>query len=224
MAALISGHGSHTRWVRVSHWVLAASVITLGFSGVIIFMAHPRLYWGNAGNDLTPALLELPIGRNYKHGGWTPETTFFSQPNTAISAVRTYDIFNQNGWARSLHFLTAWFLVVTSLLYLLTGLVSGHLWRHLMPKLRDFAPGRLWHDFRRTAVRDMRKAGCSETEAMSITGYKTSCSGVVQLSTKPTGRDYALPRNRVGSSPVFAKKPCPPFSPFSSFSRRRAAP
>ncbi len=33
-------------------------------------MVHPRLYWGKAGNDLTPALLELPISRNYKHGGY----------------------------------------------------------------------------------------------------------------------------------------------------------
>ena len=33
-------------------------------------MVHPRLYWGEAGNDLTPALLELPISRNYQHGGW----------------------------------------------------------------------------------------------------------------------------------------------------------
>ena len=33
-------------------------------------MVHPRLYWGEAGNDLTPALIELPISRNYQHGGW----------------------------------------------------------------------------------------------------------------------------------------------------------
>jgi len=152
MATVISGHeirsavAGHTRWVRVSHWILAASVLTLGFSGFVILMAHPRLYWGNAGNDLTPAFLELPFGRNYKHGGWVPTTTFLSSAEPVISAVRTYSIFNQNGWARSLHFLAAWFLCVTGLIYLSTGLVSGHLWRNLLPRFRDFAPHLLWAD------------------------------------------------------------------------------
>ena len=58
---------AHPRWVRISHWILAASVLTLAVSGVVILMAHPRLYWGEAGNDLMPALVELPIGPNYRH-------------------------------------------------------------------------------------------------------------------------------------------------------------
>ena len=60
----------HARWVRVSHWLLTASILTLAFTGFVILMAHPRLYWGDTGNDLTPALIELPISRNHRHGGW----------------------------------------------------------------------------------------------------------------------------------------------------------
>jgi thiosulfate reductase cytochrome b subunit len=152
MAAVISGHASarpvvgHARWLRISHWILAASVLTLAFSGFVILMAHPRLYWGNAGNDLTPALFELPIGRNYKHGGWVPETTFFPGGSPVVSAVRTYDIFNQNSWGRSLHFLAAWFLAATGLIYLTVGLASGHLWRDIVPRIRDLAPRLLWRD------------------------------------------------------------------------------
>jgi hypothetical protein len=41
-------------------------VLTLAFSGVTILMAHPRLYWGEAGNDLTPAWLALPISHNHR--------------------------------------------------------------------------------------------------------------------------------------------------------------
>jgi cytochrome b subunit of formate dehydrogenase len=38
----------HPRWVRLSHWIGAASMITLAFSGFVILMAHPRLYWGRS--------------------------------------------------------------------------------------------------------------------------------------------------------------------------------
>ena len=65
-----AGPAAHARWVRISHWIVTASVLTLAFTGFVILMAHPRLYWGEVGNDLTPALIELPISRNYRHGGW----------------------------------------------------------------------------------------------------------------------------------------------------------
>jgi thiosulfate reductase cytochrome b subunit len=141
----------HARWVRLSHWILAASVLALAFSGFEILMVHPRLYWGRAGNDLTPALFELPISRNYMHGGWKPPVVFspgvFSPgAHPIVSAARSYDIFNQNSWGRSLHFLAAWFLVVTGLIYLVAGFASGHLGRHLVPRLRELAPRLLWRD------------------------------------------------------------------------------
>jgi thiosulfate reductase cytochrome b subunit len=138
--------GSHTHWVRLSHWILAASVLTLAVSGFVILMAHPRLYWGAVGNDLTPALFELPISRNYKHGGWAAPVTFFPGEHPIVSQARTYDIFNENGWARSLHFLAAWFLVVTALIYLGTSFISGHLRRNLIPRVRELSPRVLWRD------------------------------------------------------------------------------
>jgi thiosulfate reductase cytochrome b subunit len=141
-----SSVAGHARWVRLSHWILAASVLTLAFTGFVILMSHPRLYWGKAGNDLTPALFELPVSRNYKHGGWTPPVVFSPGAHPIVSAARTYDIFNKNGWGRSLHFLAAWFLVVTGLIYLVGGLTSGHLWRDLVPRPRELAPRLLWRD------------------------------------------------------------------------------
>jgi len=87
---------AHAGWVRLSHGVVAISILVLTYTGVAILMVHPRLYWGEVGNDLTPAFLELKISRNYKHGGWTGATPFFQTANSPISANRTYDIFNQN--------------------------------------------------------------------------------------------------------------------------------
>jgi hypothetical protein len=86
-------------------------------------MAHPRLYWGETGNNLTPALLELPISRNHRHGGWQDRVPFFGDPSSPVSANRNFDLFNQNGWGRSLHFLAAWFVVVPGAIYLLAGIV-----------------------------------------------------------------------------------------------------
>ena len=135
-----SGIRRHTRWVRVFHWIGAVSVLTLAFSGFVILMAHPRLYWGDAGNDLTPALIELPISRNYEHHGYERPTPFYATAGSPVSANRTYDIFNKNGWARSLHFLAAWFMVVPGAAYLLTGLSSGHFRRNVWPRARELAP------------------------------------------------------------------------------------
>lgn len=148
----------HAPWVRLSHWLIAAAVLTLAYSGVVILMAHPRLYWGNAGNDLTPAWLELPLGRNYQHGGWAPPLAFSAGPAGPVSRVRTYDIFNQNGWARSLHFLTAWGLALALGAYLAAGLVSGHLRRALLPALEELSPARLWADARAHLAWPMPKA------------------------------------------------------------------
>jgi thiosulfate reductase cytochrome b subunit len=120
-------------------------------SGFVILMAHPRLYWGAVGNDLTPALVELPISRNYWHRGWTPSVAFYSEPGSPVSAERTYDIFNENGWARSLHFLAAWFLILSSVVYAVTAVLSGHFGRDLRPRAAELAPRRLWGSLRRHA-------------------------------------------------------------------------
>ena len=139
----------HARWIRISHWLLAASVVTLAFSGFVILMAHPRLYWGQVGNDLTTPLFELPVSRNYKHGGWEQAMAFYPRDGSVVTAVRTYDIFNQNGWARSLHFLTAWLFVITSLSYLTASILGGHLWRDLTPRGRELTPRLVWQDVSR---------------------------------------------------------------------------
>lgn len=130
----------HKRWVKGSHWIVTLCFLALAVTGFVILMAHPRLYWGEVGNDLTPALFELPISRNYQHGGWGKTVPFFKTAGTPVSASRTYDIFNQNGWGRSLHFLAAWFLVITGLVYLLGGIFTGHFRNHIWLRAKEFSP------------------------------------------------------------------------------------
>ena len=145
--SVIAGEG-HRRWVRISHWVIAFSIITLGISGVFILAVHPRLYWGEVGNDLVPAILEIPLSANHRPEGFERTVDFPAVSETAFSANRNYEIFNQNGWARSLHFLAAWFLVIAGLVYVLAGVVSGHARRELLPRSGDFSARKLWQDIR----------------------------------------------------------------------------
>lgn len=130
----------HSLWVRVAHWVITLSFFFLVFTGVEILMVHPRLYWGEVGNDLTPALIELPISRNHQHGGWQKPVAFFDDNPSIISSSRTYDIFNENGWGRSLHFLSAWLMVITGILYVITGVFTGHFRTRMLPTLRELYP------------------------------------------------------------------------------------
>ncbi len=137
----------HKRWVKSTHWIITVSFLVLAYSGFVILKVHPRLYWGEAGNSLTPALFELPISRNYQHGGWEKSTAFFEVAGSPVSASRTYDIFNKNGWGRSLHFLSAWFLVLTGLVYLFAGFFTGHFRKHLWPTANEFSPQLFWRDW-----------------------------------------------------------------------------
>lgn len=124
----------HRRWVKASHWIATLSFFALAVTGFEMIMVHPRFYWGEAGNDLTPALFELPVSRNYKHGGYEATTPFFDNANGPVSSNRTYNIFNQNGWGRSLHFLSGWILTITGIFYLVIGFISGYFRKHFWPQ------------------------------------------------------------------------------------------
>jgi len=135
----LSNRTSHSIWVRITHWVGTISFLLLLYTGVTILKAHPRLYWGETGNDLTPALFELPISKNYKHGGWTNEVAFYSSKNSPVSASRTFEIYNENGWSRSLHFLSGWILVFAGIIYLLYAIFAGHIRKNLWPSKGQFS-------------------------------------------------------------------------------------
>ena len=70
----------------------------------------------------------------------------FDYAGSPVSAGRTYDIFNQNGWGRSLHFLSAWILVITGVIYLLIAAFSGHMRRNLWPRFRELSPKLFYED------------------------------------------------------------------------------
>jgi len=101
----------HSLLVRITHWLTALSVAGLLVSGAAILIAHPRLYWGETGSLETPSLIDLPLTLTLGH----------------------------SGWGRYLHFLSAWVCVLTGLTYVLSGLVTKHFRRDLLPARRHLA-------------------------------------------------------------------------------------
>jgi thiosulfate reductase cytochrome b subunit len=131
-------HG-HRLWVRLTHWLIALAVLTLLYSGIAILMVHPRLYWGHAGNDLMQPLLEIPLGPNHHAIQFSASEPVFGSGGPQ-DANRLNEPWNQNGWARSLHFLAAWFFLAGLSAYLVIGLLTGHARRTLLPR-RDELKG-----------------------------------------------------------------------------------
>lgn len=107
----------HRFSVRVTHWLTTLCFLALLISGVELVISHPRFYWGEEGNSLTPSLFDIPIpaSRPYVKTGYN------------------YVLPDQNGWSRSLHFQSAWIVVITGLIYAATSLRSGHLRKNLLP-------------------------------------------------------------------------------------------
>jgi len=140
--------------VRVCHWLVTIAFLLLVYTGITILKAHPRLYWGETGNELTPALFELPISKNYKHGGWEKSTAFYNTPQSPVSASRTFEIYNENGWGRSLHFLAAWILFFTGIVYVLTGFFSKHFQYAFWPRRGELTA----KQFRREWINHLRLA------------------------------------------------------------------
>lgn len=103
--------------VRLTHWITALCFIALLVSGVELVISHPRFYWGEDGNVMTPSLFDIPIpsSRPYVKTGYN------------------YVLPDQNGWSRSLHFQTAWIVVFTGLLYVVSIFRSGYLRASLLP-------------------------------------------------------------------------------------------
>jgi len=119
----------HRLPTRLWHWLNAIAVIVMLMSGMMIFNAHPRLYWGHYGANFDPAWLELP-----RFPGWA-------------TIPSTYDLAGARRW----HLAFAWLFGVSTVLYLLAGLLNGHLRRDLLPKLREFAPSHLWQEVKNHA-------------------------------------------------------------------------
>jgi Ni/Fe-hydrogenase b-type cytochrome subunit len=116
----------HRLATRIWHWLNALAVLVLIPSGLMIFNAHPRLYWGHYGANFDHAWLELP-----RFPWWA---TLPSQYSLA--------------GARHWHLFFALVLGFGLLAYMAASLLNRHFARDLRIRGRDLGPGELWTDLR----------------------------------------------------------------------------
>src|SRR5207245_3068713 len=137
----------HSFLLRVTHWLTTFSFLALLVSGSEIVVSHPRFYWGETGNVNTPALFTIPIASS----------------RAAVPTGYGHVLPDQNGWSRYLHFQTAWVLVFTGLLYIVSALLNGHLRKSLLPAKADLS----WQAFSTALASHLRFNLPNEAEAWS---------------------------------------------------------
>jgi thiosulfate reductase cytochrome b subunit len=137
----------HSAVVRVTHWITTLCFLALLVSGVEILISHPRFYWGETGNVLTPPLFKIPIPAS----------------RATVPTGYGYVLPDQNGWSRYLHFQAAWFAVLTGFLYFIYGFLTGHFRQNLLPARADLS----WQALSTVIAKHLRFRSASEEDAES---------------------------------------------------------
>ncbi|WOE74503.1 cytochrome b/b6 domain-containing protein [Alterisphingorhabdus coralli] len=157
----VKRHGLVT---RLWHWTNAVTLLVLLMSGFTIFNAHPRLYWGDTGNNFEPAWLAIGTSetRSYVRinrtkipstgviGHWRDDAgrvQNWAFPDWATIPSR-YDLAAGRQW----HFFFAWILSISLLLFMVFSLFNKHIANDLHMRREDWSPrniaATLWHHVR----------------------------------------------------------------------------
>jgi len=142
----------HAWPVRLTHWINALTIFIMIGSGLNIFNAHPRLYWGRTGADLDKPFIALEAVE--MPGGLRGRTVIgpLRFDTTGVLGVSreggdptarawpdwlTLPSYTDLADARHWHFFFAWILIANGALYLTWSLASRHIQRHLWPTTSD---------------------------------------------------------------------------------------
>jgi len=156
------------RWpTRLWHWTNAVTLLVMLMSGLMIFNAHPRLYWGEYGANYDKAWLKVGSARS---GGG--EQGYIEIAGHRWDTTGTLGLWTDADgkvqrrafpyWAtipsryslaigRIWHLAFAWVLAAGLLLYLAWSLVAGHIRRDIHITRAEWRPSHLWHDIREHA-------------------------------------------------------------------------
>jgi thiosulfate reductase cytochrome b subunit len=147
----------HRLSTRIWHWANALTVFVMLMSGLMIFNAHPRLYWGEYGANSDYAWLEIgstPAAGYLRIGSLTVPTTGLLGHRTGAAGAVDRRAFP--GWAtipstynlaagRRWHLAFAWVLVIGLIAYWIAIALNRH-WRGLLPRRAELGPRHLWRE------------------------------------------------------------------------------
>ena len=153
----------HRLSTRLWHWTNVVTLAVMMMSGLMIFNAHPRLYWGQYGANPDHAWFEIG---STEHTGFVQagpikvETTGVLGRWTDANGNLRRNAFP--GWitipsrysladARLWHLAFAWVLALNLAIYMLVSLKNRHFRRDLTISGAEIRPSRVWHDIKEHA-------------------------------------------------------------------------
>ena len=153
----------HRLSTRIWHWVNVVALFVMLMSGLMIFNAHPRLYWGEYGANPDYAWLEIGAANGegrLRVGALVLETTGVLGLSRGSDGAAQKVAFP--GWAtipshysladaRLWHLAFAWVLGPGALAYLLGSLVNGHIRRDLLLARGEWRLAPIWRDIKQHA-------------------------------------------------------------------------
>ena len=150
----------HRLSTRIWHWINAFTVFVMLMSGLMIFNAHPRLYWGEYGANFDRAWLQIgskgdqglvtigpfEVTTTGVLGLWKDQKGVVKRRAFPWWATipSSYSLADARIW----HFFFAWVLVIGGLGYWAISFVNRHIQRDLLPSRAELSPRHIWHDIR----------------------------------------------------------------------------
>jgi thiosulfate reductase cytochrome b subunit len=150
----------HRLATRIWHWANALVATILLMSGLMIFNAHPLLYWGDFGSREDYAWLQIDDTRTtgfVRIGNATVETT--GVLGLSLDANENVRRVAFPGWAtiptgydlaaaRRWHFAFAWIFALGLTAFMLMSLVNGHIRKDLHVRRAEWSLAALWSDIK----------------------------------------------------------------------------
>ncbi len=150
----------HRLSTRLWHWTNALALFVMLLSGLMIFNAHPRLYWGqyganfdqswfeigSHGNNGFARLGELQVNTTGVLGVW-PDANGAVQHRAFpywLTIPSSYSLAHARLW----HLFFAWILALGLAVYLLISLVNRHVQNDLAPTREEVRPSHIWQDIK----------------------------------------------------------------------------
>ena len=150
----------HRLSTRIWHWTNALTLLVMLMSGLMIFNAHSRLYWGEYGANSDKAWLVIDDAGEtgfVEVAGFRVETTGVlglwkdSEGEVKrrafphwLTIPSGYDLQAARRW----HSTFAWILAGALTLYMLRSLWNGHVRQDLHIRKWEWSPRHIWHDIK----------------------------------------------------------------------------